>query len=253
MWYIISHFAVLVVHDIVPKHRREELRYTATGSFLRRFVGEVLNGKNSILGAAGHEERRRLAAPRFPHCKKLSTDSLTAPSCHSLHQVVRSHSRHQSATVDSLHQNSLTAPKLTQCTKIHSLHQVATGTQPHVFPRRRAEIVAILAVLVGIIRFPQTTDWDVAPTCVFGPNFISLQNFLLLEPEFLKSLSVARLWLTSVTHVDRRENPPPRGVFLFTMFPNQDPRGRRPPSKHLVQILRGGSSSSRFLIREHSK
>jgi len=37
------------------------------------------------------------------------------------------------------------------------------------------------------------------------------------------------------------------------MFPNQEPGGRGPPSKHLVQILRGGSSSSGFLIREHSK
>jgi len=38
------------------------------------------------------------------------------------------------------------------------------------------------------------------------------------------------------------------------MFPHQEPGGReeerkRPPTKHLVQILRGGSSSSGFLIR----
>ena len=50
-------------------------------------------------------------------------------------------------------------------------------------------------------------------------------------------------------------NPSPRWWFLSTttMFPDQEPRGRRLPSKHLVQILRGGSSSSGFVIREHSK
>jgi len=48
-------------------------------------------------------------------------------------------------------------------------------------------------------------------------------------------------------------NPPSRGGFLFTMFPNQEPDGRGAPSKHLVQILRGGSSSSGCLIREHSR
>jgi len=48
-------------------------------------------------------------------------------------------------------------------------------------------------------------------------------------------------------------NPPLRGGFLFTMFPHQEPCVRGPPSKHLVQILRGGSSYTRFLMREHSK
>ena len=47
--------------------------------------------------------------------------------------------------------------------------------------------------------------------------------------------------------------PPPRGGLLLTMFPHQEPCVRGPPSKHLVQILRGGSSYSRFLMREHSK
>ena len=40
-------------------------------------------------------------------------------------------------------------------------------------------------------------------------------------------------------HFDRK--PPPRGGFLFTMFPNQEAGGRGPPSKHMVQILRGGT------------
>jgi len=52
------------------------------------------------------------------------------------------------------------------------------------------------------------------------------------------------------THVLIERNPFPREGFLFTMFPDQEPSGRRLPSKHLVQILRGGSSSSGFLIRE---
>jgi len=35
-------------------------------------------------------------------------------------------------------------------------------------------------------------------------------------------------------------NPPPRGGFLFTMFPHQEPCVRGPPSKDLYQVLRGG-------------
>jgi len=45
----------------------------------------------------------------------------------------------------------------------------------------------------------------------------------------------------------------PGGGFPFIVFPDQEPGGRGPPTKHLVQILRGGSSSSGFLIKEHSK
>jgi len=48
-----------------------------------------------------------------------------------------------------------------------------------------------------------------------------------------------------------KEPPPPRGGFLFTMFPHQEPCVRGPPSKNRVQILRGGSSYTRFLMREH--
>jgi len=47
-------------------------------------------------------------------------------------------------------------------------------------------------------------------------------------------------------------NPPSRGVFLFTMFPHQEPCVRGPPLKDLYQVLRGGSSYSRFLMREHN-
>jgi len=37
------------------------------------------------------------------------------------------------------------------------------------------------------------------------------------------------------------------------MFLHQEPWVRGPPSKNLYQVLRGGSSYSRFLMREHSK
>ena len=37
-----------------------------------------------------------------------------------------------------------------------------------------------------------------------------------------------------------KTNPPLRGGFLFTMFPDQEPGGRGPPSKNLSQVLEGG-------------
>ena len=59
---------------------------------------------------------------------------------------------------------------------------------------------------------------------------------------------------TCMTYIYRsKEPPPPRGGFLFTMFPHQEPCIRGPPSKNLSQILRGGSSYTRLLMREHSK
>ena len=52
-----------------------------------------------------------------------------------------------------------------------------------------------------------------------------------------------------------RENPPPRGGLLFTMFPDQEPGGRGNPLKNHPQnwtilglVLEGWSSSSGFLI-----
>jgi len=63
--------------------------------------------------------------------------------------------------------------------------------------------------------------------------------------------SISRMMQMPPTLIER--NPPPRGVFLFTMFPHQEPGDRDSPSKHLVRILRGESSRSRFLIREHRK
>ena len=54
-------------------------------------------------------------------------------------------------------------------------------------------------------------------------------------------------------HTVMEGNLPPRVSFLFTICPNQEPGGRGPPSMNLYQVLRGGSSSSGFLIRGHSK
>ena len=50
-----------------------------------------------------------------------------------------------------------------------------------------------------------------------------------------------------------QRNPPPRGGFPFTVFPNREPGGRGPPSQNMYQLLGGESSSTGFLIREHSK
>jgi len=55
-----------------------------------------------------------------------------------------------------------------------------------------------------------------------------------------------------VWHVDRKKPPPPGGFPIYYV-PSSRPWVRGPPSKNLYQVLRGGSSYSRFLMREHSK
>ena len=54
-----------------------------------------------------------------------------------------------------------------------------------------------------------------------------------------------------ITLIEKKS--PPRGGFLFTMFPHQEPCVRGPPSKDLYQVLRGESSYTPFLMRELSK
>jgi len=54
-------------------------------------------------------------------------------------------------------------------------------------------------------------------------------------------------------HMLIERNRPPRGGFLLTMFPRQEPCVRRPPSKDLYQVLRGVSSYTQYLMREYSK
>ena len=56
---------------------------------------------------------------------------------------------------------------------------------------------------------------------------------------------------------DRQNPPPPGGVpvylcSLFIMFPHQESCVKGPPSMDLYQVLGGGSSYTRFLMREHS-
>ena len=59
------------------------------------------------------------------------------------------------------------------------------------------------------------------------------------------------IYVSLYTLIER--HPPPRGGLLFTMFPYQEPCVRGPPSKDLYHVLRGGSSYTRFWMREHSK
>ena len=68
-------------------------------------------------------------------------------------------------------------------------------------------------------------------------------------------------WLHTITqwHTLIERNPSPRGGFLFTMFPHQEPvpssktMCKKTPLEEPCTILRGGSSYTRFLMREHSK
>jgi len=55
--------------------------------------------------------------------------------------------------------------------QIHSLHQVATGTPCHV-PLQRREIFVTIVDGFGT-NFMVPSDWDWAPKCVCGPNFMS--------------------------------------------------------------------------------
>ena len=84
----------------------------------------------------------------------------------------------------------------------------------------------------------------------------------LLGP--ILSFFLSLVWKTQANHWTKlmmstrlttliKRNPPPRGGFLFAMFPHQEPCVRGPPSKDLYQVLGGGSSYTRFFVREHSK
>jgi len=83
--------------------------------------------------------------------------------------------------------------------------------------------------------------------------------YLLYTSTYSKYLLyTSTLYISICTVIER--TPSPQGVFLFTMFPDQEPGGRGPPLKNhpengsiLEVVLHWGSSSSRFLIREHSK
>ena len=74
---------------------------------------------------------------------------------------------------------------------------------------------------------------------------------LLSVSQVCKCKYVKGYIFVSIKLIER--NPPSRGGFVFTVFPHQEPCGRGPPSKDLFQVLRGGSSYTRLLMREHSK
>jgi len=59
--------------------------------------------------------------------------------------------------------------------------------------------------------------------------------------------------LVSVSAKVDRKKPPPLGGFPICYIPSSRTVCKRTPSKNLVQILQGGSSYTRFLMREHSK
>ena len=66
---------------------------------------------------------------------------------------------------------------------------------------------------------------------------------------------VKKAFSHALTYTVIERSPPPGGVsyLLFTMFAHQEPCIRGPPPKELYQVLRGGSSYTRFFTREHSK
>ena len=89
-----------------------------------------------------------------------------------------------------------------------------------------------------------------------------LQKMIYKDAAFYGSSPPCKSFMPSKRNVKHAMigNPPtPRGNFLFTMFSDPKPGGRGPPMKNHLQnwsilvVLQGGSSTSRFLIREHSK
>ena len=100
---------------------------------------------------------------------------------------------------------------------------------------------------IGRVQSYSSTAVDL---CVIAVrSLFDLEHMNLSDRLYLHVISTRFLCDTNL--IER--TPPPGGGFLFTMFPHQKPWVRGPPSKHLVQILRGRSSYSRFLMREHSK
>jgi len=98
---------------------------------------------------------------------------------------------------------------------------------------------------------PRVIDWN-TNACMFSNTFVpvsvpwcdhtNLHTLIYLQ---CRNMYISHTW----PDIDRRKHPP-RGGFLFGRFPNQEPGGRGPPSKNLIQILRGGSSSSGYFVRE---
>ena len=80
---------------------------------------------------------------------------------------------------------------------------------------------------------------------------LSLTHRWSSKPEQTQCLHTVHINTHTYTLIER--NPPSRGGFLFAMFPDHELCVRGPPSKDLYQVLRGGSSYTRFLMRELGK
>ena len=63
----------------------------------------------------------------------------------------------------------------------------------------------------------------------YRANVCSLQSKVRV---YRAKKTCALYWAIDLTLIER--NPPPRGGFLFTMFPHQEPWVRGPPSKNFV-------------------
>jgi len=95
-----------------------------------------------------------------------------------------------------------------------------------------------------------------------GPQLIIKMSWLVIKMRWLPIgypmccgqliIKTRMSWLIMGYPMLIDRNPPPREVFLFAMFPHKELCDRGPPSKNLYQVRRGGSSYSRFLMREHS-
>jgi len=78
-------------------------------------------------------------------------------------------------------------------------------------------------------------------------------NIAPMQSNMLNFMKILKSCFKVIQRTLIERNPTPRGGFLFTMFPHQEPWVRGTPSKNLYQVLQGGSSYSRFLMMEHSK
>jgi len=93
-------------------------------------------------------------------------------------------------------------------------------------------------------------------SCVIVPHSYTIHLIYTWHAGFVydfpNSCSNVRVWVAQyIIHSNMdliQRNNTPRGGFLFTMFPHQEPCVRGPPSKDLYQVLRGGSSHTRFLM-----
>jgi len=94
----------------------------------------------------------------------------------------------QHSLYNTLRKMSVWGPSPPPILQIHSLHQVSTVTASHVPLRRRGIIISIFRGSGTNCMVP--TDWDLAPKCVCGPDFIS---YLVEESPILSAARISRL------------------------------------------------------------